>query len=246
MRIEYVPLLSVQRELYAIPRGMERFREYLRVLIDPEANDLRLPLASMNPMGKEHVPALLDAWIALGADRIAADEAARAAARVNDIELSLKLALCIVDDRMGGWTNRYTTELSARFEPEPLLRRGWICGMLWTSERPSQRSLHEEVASCVFRAAYVSRHGRAHTLRQMLAQEGWVMAVAGCEGPTLSPDDLAYTRDVLKPLLDAADRPTVIAALFGDEAARALGYAPLGLSVRAGLALALHDGRARS
>jgi hypothetical protein len=38
--------------------------------------------------------------------------------------------------------------------------------------------------------------------------------------------------------MSATDHATLIAALFGDAAARELGYRPLGLSPRAGVALA--------
>lgn len=37
--------------------------------------------------------------------------------------------------------------------------------------------------------------------------------------------------------------PLTIAAFFGDPAAHQLGYTPLGLSPRAGLALALYEGK---
>lgn len=30
MTLTHLPLLQVQRDLYALPRGMERFREYIR------------------------------------------------------------------------------------------------------------------------------------------------------------------------------------------------------------------------
>src|SRR4029434_9689102 len=93
------------------------------------------------------------------------------------------------------------------------------------------------------RVAYTQRHGPARTLRDMLAQEGHVMAVAGCAGPVLDAEDLAYTREVLAPYLDADDMRTCIECLFGDEAGRALGFTPRGLSPWAGLALALHDAR---
>lgn len=33
MNLEYVPLLQVQRDLYKLPRGFERFREYLRTML---------------------------------------------------------------------------------------------------------------------------------------------------------------------------------------------------------------------
>jgi hypothetical protein len=77
----------------------------------------------------------------------------------------------------------------------------------------------------------------------MLAQEGHVMAMAGSTGPVVDEDDIAYTREVLIPYLDADDKRTAIECLFGDTAARTLGFTPRGLSPWAGLALALHDAR---
>jgi hypothetical protein len=89
----------------------------------------------------------------------------------------------------------------------------------------------------------VQRHGPARTLRAMLTQEGSVMARAGCTGPVLDEEDIAYTREVLSPFLDAEDKGTAIECLFGDAAGRILGFTPRGLSPWAGLALALHDAR---
>ena len=56
-------------------------------------------------------------------------------------------------------------------------------------------------------------------------------------------EDLASTREVLIPFLDADDKRTCMEYLFGDEAGRTLGFTPRGLSPWAGLALALHDAR---
>ena len=69
------------------------------------------------------------------------------------------------------------------------------------------------------------------------------MAAAGCSGPTLDAEDIAYTREVLAPYLDADGKRTCVECLFGDAAARSLGFTPRGLSPWAGLALALHDAR---
>jgi hypothetical protein len=76
-----------------------------------------------------------------------------------------------------------------------------------------------------------------------MAQEGWAMAMAGCTTPTLDDADLAYTREVIAPCLDAADMRTSIECLYGDAAGRTLGFTPRGLSDWAGLALALADAR---
>src|ERR671912_2851157 len=103
MQVTFVPLLRVQRDLYALPRGMERFREYIKTMVDAETGDLALPLVAMNPMGKDHVPALIDDYLALGAEDIAA-EAVRGAGSLDPAagSASYKIALVISDDLKGG------------------------------------------------------------------------------------------------------------------------------------------------
>src|SRR5262249_28264618 len=118
--------------------------------------------------------------------------------------------------------------------------------MLWASGAPTARAVRECVLTALYRADHIHHHGRARTLRGLMAQEGRVMARAGCEAPALDPDDLEYTRWMLGPFLDATDMRTAIECLYGDAAGRTLGFTPRGLSDRAGLALALHDARAAS
>jgi len=152
------------------------------------------------------------------------------------------LGLVVADDAAGGWTNRYTVEFTTRFESGQTLKRGWLTVVLWTSESAFVQTVREEVLMSVYRAAYIQQCGLAVTLLEMLAQEGYAMAAA-CTRHAIASDQLAYTREVIKPHLNARDQPTLIACLFGDAAARSLGYSPLGLSERAGLALAQHDAR---
>ena len=247
MDLEFVPLLGLQRELYALPRGMARFRSYLRAMVDARTGDLELPLVAMNPMGKDHVPALLDRLLALGADEIGAAAVAAAVARPDTraVPGRFRVALVVADDARGGWTNRYQSEFDQRFGGGALYKRGWITGILWTSDEPSAEEAAREVATAVHRVAHIRRHGPAKTLGAMLAQEGAAIEAAGCAEPSLEVDDLAYTREMMAPYLAATDRPTEIACLYGDEAARELGYPPLGFSPRAGLALALDSARRR-
>ena len=257
MTLTFVPLLQVQRDLYALPRGMERFREYIRTMTDATTGDLALPLVAMNPMGKDHVPALIDAYLALGAEKIAQDSvdnvrragalapafpatAEAVARRTNDY----KVGLVVSDDLKGGWTNRWASEFSHRIEYAAITRRGWIVGILWTSEPASTQNVRDAVLTSVYRVDYLQTHPAPKTLGEMLDQEGYAMARAGCTTPALEDDDLDYTREVVAPLRQATDRATVMACLFGDRAAKALGYETRGLSDRAGLALALHEARA--
>jgi len=264
MNLDYVPLVRVMRELHSIPRGQppdfngkRRFRQYLRTIFDYDKKVVKLlPLLFMNPMGKDHVTALLDAYLAMDADGIGARVTAEVAARLADVPGDFKVGLLVADDLMGGGTNRYDYEFGLRFgggadcsrtgdgpPPSRWVKDYWLTGVLWSSESPSERAVREAILTAAHRAAYMHQHGPARTLREMLAQEGQVMALAGCSGPTLDAEDIAYTREVLIPYLDAEDMRTCIECLFGDEAGRTLGFTPRGLSPWAGLALALHDAR---
>ena len=248
MKLTFMPLLGVQRQLYAMPRGIDRFREYIKTMTDAETGDLALPLVAMNPMGKDHVPALIDEYLALGAEKIA-EEAVLAAGAVGaaadrggvKADHSYRVALVVSDDLKGGWTNRWTSEYSHRVETAAITKRGWLVGILWTSEPASADRVRDAVLTSIYRAEYLQHHRAPRTLGEMLDQEGYAMSHAGCATPQLDDDDLAYTRSVIEPLRGAVDRATVMACLFGDTAAKALGYPPRGLTDRAGLALALSD-----
>jgi hypothetical protein len=114
MELEQVPLLQIQRDLYTIPRGWERFHEYIRTMTGG-TGDMVLPLVAMNPMGKEHVGALLDELLALDAEGVAAGATAEAQQRLVRAPGQSKPGLVVCDDAQGGWTNRYFTETNIRF-----------------------------------------------------------------------------------------------------------------------------------
>jgi hypothetical protein len=165
------------------------------------------------------------------------------------------VGLVVIDDLMGGGSNRFDCEYFFRFGPNQLgggstpakpnrwIKDFWLSGVLWSSEAATERAVREAILTAAHRFAYVQRHDPDRTLRDLLAQEGQVMALSGCCEPTLDAEDLAYTSEVLSAYLDADDMRTCIECLFGDAAARTLGFTPTGLSPWAGLALALHDAR---
>jgi hypothetical protein len=251
MNLTYVRLLAQERELYRLPRGMSRFKTYLRMTLDFQTERLRLPLLIMNPAAREHIGEYLDALLALDAEGIAERAVAEAAVHLVDVPGDYRVALVVPDDLRGGWTNRFAYEYAQRLSaPLPPGQEyiDWICGLLWVSEPPSAEAVREEVLTAVYRVGYIHRRGHARSLRELLLQEGHIMAQAGCTRPALDPDDIEYTRCVLEPFLDAdaADMRTTIECMFGDAAARTLGFTPRGLSNRAGLALALHDAFCRS
>jgi hypothetical protein len=242
VRVTYLPVLGVLRELYLQPRDMQRFRRYLAALTGG-TDDIVLPIGVANPMAKQHAVAKLDELLALGAEDVGAAAAAAAAARLVGrvpVAVEVKASLVLVDDVAGGWTNRYTTEASVRFPGRGALKRPFATGLVWTSESPTADQIRQEVLGAIYRVVHQQRHGLPATLRAMLEQEGLAGAFAGAS-PGLAPDALARARQVLATIGDDPGYPTAFACLYGDEAAEQLGHRPLGLPARAGFDVALAD-----
>lgn len=240
MKLEYVPMLAIQRDLYRIPRGSGRFRQYLQTMLDPETGELRLPLTAMNPMARDHVPKYIDLLQAMGAEDAGARAVDDAASKLAEEPGHYRVGLVVADDAGGGWTHRAATELMHLQAELALEKRGWITGLLWASETYGPPEIREEVLISIYRTIYVARRGPPRTLREILLQEGSAMRMAGARNPALDPSALIRTRQIISSKLDCDDQATLVAALFGDQAAHALGHVPLGLPPRAGLALALH------
>lgn len=252
MRVDYVPLLERQREIYRVPYGIARFREYLRSMLNDTRDDVDSPpMVLMNPMAREHVPLMLDQYIERRADQFAAQAVEEARSAIEDVEAELKISLVVVDDLKGGWTNRYACEYQFRSggmerSGERFLKRSsWLVVPIWSGEPVSIAAIEREAKTTVFRAARRATRGPARTVHALLEQEGVCMLAAGYDKITIDSDEIAYTRAVIDPYLDADLMATVVACLFGDDAARSLGFKPLGLSRNAGLELALHDSIAK-
>lgn len=236
MQIRYLATLQTQRDLYELPRGSERFQKYIDIMT-VEGREIGLPLAYLNPMAKEHAAARLDALLAQGADAIGAAAAAEASLRLADVPGSLALALVLVDDVGGGWTQPYLTDARHRFDNEGEVKRGFATGFLWTSGEPSDHDIHTEALLGLYRAAYQQRHGQPKTLQQMLRQEGLAGAFARAV-PAARSADRIRARGVIDSLRSTDKYPVAFACLYGDEAARSAGYPPLGVAAWAGFGVA--------
>lgn len=248
MNLSYVPLLAEERALYSRPRDYKRFKAYLHMNFDATKGETRFPLLGMNPMAKGHVADFLDALLAINADDVAEQAMGEAAPHLAEVPGTNRVCLSVADDVAGGWTNRYSLEYSTRLSAPPTVRRPWFDEWLpvtiWVSEPPTAVMVREEVLTTLLRVGHIHSHGHARTLGELIAQEGQVMLAAGCTTPVFDTEEIEYTRAVLAPYLESTDMRTGIECLFGDTAARTLGFSPMGLSHRAGLALALHDARA--
>src|SRR6476661_7555477 len=133
MTLELLPLLAVQRELLNTPPGPERFQRYLAAMLDNDG-EVALPLAAFNPMSKPHVTALLDTLLAMDAEEEVQSALSEAARRLGPDTPQVRVGLVVVDDALGGWTNRYLTDADHRFGDTGNMNRGFAIGYVWTGD----------------------------------------------------------------------------------------------------------------
>jgi hypothetical protein len=242
MRVIYLPVLQILRDLYLQPRDIHRFQRYIATLTGG-SDDVVLPIGVANPMAKEHAVVKIDELLAIGADDIGAQAAKSAATLFAGVKthVEIKASVVLADDIAGGWTNRFTSEASVRFPARGALKRPFATALAWTSESPSAEHIRQEVLAAIYRVAFQQRRGLPTTLPAMLEQEGLAGVFAGAR-PTLAGAVLAAARAVIAPLTDdKTPYPVIFACLYGDAAAEQLGYHPLGLPPRAGFEVALAD-----
>jgi hypothetical protein len=199
-------------------------------------------LVASNPMAKAHALECVERWIALGTEE-------KAQEILEEVELgfaavpskkTVKVGLTVLDDLKGGWTNRYFND-AARFKAGAELERtGWVNLRLWTSEVPALETLKPLVLEGAFRAGYVLKHGDPQTLAEMVRQEGLAAQFAG-RVLEFDPDELEYSRVVLEKYLESSQQPITFSGMYGDKAAREMGYPPLGLSPNSGFQVGLAD-----
>ena len=231
------PLLAEQRGLHDLAPGPARFEHYLARILTLDRNELRVvPLAHINPMAKDHVRILLDDLLAFDAEAIARD--ALAESGLGDSFGEIQASLVVIDDLMGGWTNRAACEYQARFEVDPSGKRFWLTGRLWSSEPASAEVVRRAMSEAVYRAERVMRVGLPNTLGEAINQEGEIMARAGHPGVGFEAWELVG--NMLGPHLgDALDLRTATEFLFGDPHAESLGFERRGVPEWGGLGFAL-------
>lgn len=257
MQITLILTLKVQQELYSKPRDFSRFGWYLEQLTGqtgktPGAHagepDVVLPITAVNPMGREHCLHAIEALIEIDAETAMQDAIEEASRRLGHTEGTIQIALNLVDDDAGGWTDRYFTEARLRFGSErderAALKRRFVIVPCWTSETYRPEDVRKETLAAVYRRAWRDRFGLALTLGDQVVSEGAAMRFAcATPGDLLTPaitdEDMASAASVISSHFHATGQPTMVAAWFGDAAASNAGYPELGLAHRAGFAVAL-------
>ncbi len=223
MQFEPIPILSKIRALYDMPRSKERFDKYLYLLQGIEKEDMILPIASFNPMGNQVASAQLNKLIELGAESILNEVIDETNDNINIDNRVIQVAINLVDDVEGSWSEHYTTDYKSKFEFVNLLNRGFCTPIFWTSEVLSEINIRERIIEYLRRTMFWVENGQPQSLQDCLDQEVYVQS--GLDNSSaLNESELKFLKGFLKQYGQTQDAILIYNFFYGDEGSENLSY----------------------
>jgi hypothetical protein len=220
MAVHVVPTLAAMAEVYRRSpvggRDSPRFATYV------ELGQEGLPVSGYNPMTSKDALGTIERLLAIDAEAIVAETAAATLERVGSDDAVVALAVVVATP--GLWTDRLGTEVEHR-----LAGRGRNEVVLWQGDDVGVEAVRAAAAADTVRAVWAGRYGIPATVRDAVAQEGLALVMAGMGGRL--NDEAAAVYEVLA---DDTTLSSMVAFLFGDDAATAMGFTPVGLRPRVG------------
>ena len=238
MIFELYPLIDTMIAFYRLPRGSNRFNEYLGLLTGGTKNDMSVPIPHFNPMAKGHV---LDQLIKLKSNGIE-DLITSVIHNINEtptdkVDLSIKVSVALADDLHGSWTNKYSTDYSSKFDISGYYNRNFCPVVLYTSEEYSSQQLLRRIEESCFRVLYWQ--GRPHTLQEHIDQE--IHVYKNCKSSSyLNPlNQWDLVNKYYQEHMRSSDHSRIFNFLYGDKASITLGYKHYGIEEMAGFRFCL-------
>jgi hypothetical protein len=225
--IELVPTLATMAEIYRLPReggaNSPRFERYLELV--PHVYGL----AAYNPMAGPHALETTEQLLTVGAEAVALDAASEVATlcRYTD-SITLAVVLCAP----GGWTDPLATEIEHRTTGRPPSGHGLV--LHWTRVTPTTDHIRREAIAEAVRVMAVASLGHKESVATLLHREGLAYALGGNPYGPMTTEDGHAVRDAVEVLGASEAMGDMTAVLYGDAAAVALGWAPLGIGDHAG------------
>lgn len=240
-RVHVAPTLATMAEIYALPRAggprSPRFAAYVARV------EHHWGLSAYNPMAGPAAHETVCTLMQLDAERLAVDEARRLAvlcAFHGDITIAIAVPSA------GMWTDRLATELQHRTTGARRPAHGTV--LLWPGDTHDAARVREECAAEVVRIMWTAHHGVPTTLGGVLAREGlcYALAPASARASNATHGDAGSPaiEEALGVLGDTRMQGDIVGVLYGDDAATAMGWTPLGLDEKAGYRWATSRARA--
>lgn len=231
MRFELVPIIDQMLALYEKPRDFARFKEYLGLLTGDTKDDLALPIGNFNPMAKEHVSAKLIELKNVNAESLIEKELPNISRQLpaDRSDQIFKTVLTVADDLKGGWTNRYTTDYANCFRIHPMVKRNFCTPIFWVSEQYDEPLIIQRTREACARTHYAAQHPKPQTLADHVEQEIFVARYSDTTSKS-TPEEFSAWKAFFESNKETIEYPVIFNFLYGDTAAKQLGYTPLGVN----------------
>jgi hypothetical protein len=224
IQFELLPTIDIMVHLYEQPRDAARFQAYLKLLQGDKKSDLTLPISGFNPMAKPHLLEKLSELKAIQAETIIEKTLFDLNQRVKLVKKSLvfKVALNVLDDWKGGWTNRFTSDYDSKFKINALVKRQFCTPIFWSSEPYSEVLVRQRTLESAFRTIYWLQNPKPITLKDHVEQEKWVAHQSNLlfyqkSEPRFAKPDLFIKH------WESDSYHLIFNFLYGDEASESLG-----------------------
>ena len=241
MKFELIPILDKMEALYQLPRTKERFDTYLHMLQGPAKEDMILPIAGYNPMGKENVLLKIRELKALGAEKIMKEVLDQINEKIAaEEERYIQVVPNLIDDIGGSWSNRHTTDYSSKFEIGALLKRDFCAPYFWTSESFNPETIAQRTGEYVYRALFWIEKGFPKTLKDLFHQEVYVLQNTDFTYSKGLMSRLSHIEEFYQRHQDATDYGLLFNFFYGDKASEFMGYPTYGIKENEALAYMIH------
>jgi hypothetical protein len=106
--------------------------------------------------------------------------------------------------------------------------------LLWTRETPTVEQIRREAIAETVRVMAVAMLGRRESVKNLLNREGLAYALGGNPYGPMTVEDEGAVRDAVEILGSSGEISDMTAILYGDAAATALGWTPVGIAEHGG------------
>ena len=180
MKFELLKILDKILELYQLPRNKERFDKYLYLLQGTNKDEMILPIAAFNPMGKELALKKIQALIEFDAEGLVKKSLEQINSKLGiSQDRIIQVAINLIDDVEGSWSNYAVTDYKSKFEFDGLIKRNFCTPIFWTSEAASEEIIAQRINEYVHRTIYWIKKGKPETLYDCFEQEVYVNIACG-------------------------------------------------------------------
>lgn len=235
MKFEALQVIHQIKALYELPRTKERFERYLYLLQGDSKDEMILPIALYNPMGKELATNQLQQLINLNAEDILANELEKINSTLNKNDNHIiQVAINLADDIEGAWSNHYTTDYKSKFEIASLLKRNFCIPIFWTSETLNKELISQRIKEYLYRTIFVVNHNIPETLEESFKQEVFVQSHLDHTSIKWNKNDFLAIQKLYVEERESTDYSLKFNFFYGDKAAKELGYTCYGTKVNEG------------